>query len=46
MKTSMAAPDEQFISQLTDWQSRLFGYLVTILGNVHDAHDVLQELMS
>ena len=39
----MNAPDEQFITQLTNWQNRLFGYLVTILGNVHDAHDVLQE---
>ncbi|MEM9281842.1 MAG: sigma-70 family RNA polymerase sigma factor [Verrucomicrobiota bacterium] len=39
----MEAPNEQFISDLTDWQNRLFGYLVTILGNVHDAHDVLQE---
>lgn len=33
----MNAPDEQFITQLTDWQNRLFGYLVTITGNVHDA---------
>lgn len=44
MKTEdMNPPDEAFIRQLTDWQNRLFGYLVTILGNVHDAHDVLQE---
>ena len=30
------APDKQFITQLTDWQKRLFDYLVTILVNVHD----------
>lgn len=39
----MAEPDEIFVSELTDWQNRLFGYLVTLLGNVHDARDVLQE---
>lgn len=39
----MVSPDESFIQQITDWQNRLFGYLVTILGNVHDARDVLQE---
>ncbi|MEM1295659.1 MAG: sigma-70 family RNA polymerase sigma factor, partial [Verrucomicrobiota bacterium] len=39
----METPDKAFIYQLTDWQNRLFGYLVTLLGNVHDAHDVLQE---
>ena len=35
--------DKEFIFQLTSWQSRLYGYLVTLLGGVHDAHDVLQE---
>lgn len=35
--------DKEFIFQLTAWQSRLYGYLVTLLGSVHDAHDVLQE---
>ncbi len=35
--------DKEFIYQITDWQGRLFGYLVTLLGNVHDARDVLQE---
>ena len=30
------APDKPFIAQLTDWQKRLFDYLVTILVNVHD----------
>lgn len=39
----MPEPDAQFIRDLTDWQNRLFGYLVTLLGNVHDARDVLQE---
>jgi len=39
----MSVPDPQFICDLTDWQNRLFGYLVTLLGNVHDARDVLQE---
>jgi len=39
----MAKPDETFVSDLTGWQNRLFGYLVTLLGDVHDARDVLQE---
>lgn len=39
----MPGPDQQFVYDLTDWQNRLFGYLVTLLGNVHDARDVLQE---
>jgi RNA polymerase sigma-70 factor (ECF subfamily) len=39
----MAAPDKEFVYQLTDWQNRLFGYLMTLLGNLHDARDVLQE---
>ena len=39
----MAPPDKEFVYQLTDWQNRLFGYLVTLLGNLHDARDVLQE---
>jgi len=38
----MDAPDREFVYQLTDWQNRLFGYLVTLLGNLHDARDVLQ----
>ncbi|MEM7011093.1 MAG: sigma-70 family RNA polymerase sigma factor [Verrucomicrobiota bacterium] len=39
----MNPPNSEFLLQITDWQQRLFGYLVTLLGNVHDAHDVLQE---
>jgi len=37
------AHSEQCIRLITEHQSRLFGYLVTLLGNVHDARDVLQE---
>lgn len=39
----MSQPDKEFVYQLTDWQNRLFGYLVTLLSNPHDARDVLQE---
>ena len=39
----MEQPDNQFLLQITDWQNRLFGYLVTLLGDVHNARDVLQE---
>ena len=39
----MKAPDKEFVYQLTDCQNRLFGYLVTLLGSVTDAQDVLQE---
>lgn len=39
----MAETAPQFIRDITDCQNRLFGYLVTLLGNVHDARDVLQE---
>jgi RNA polymerase sigma-70 factor, ECF subfamily len=39
----MSQPDKEFVYQLTDWQNRLFGYLVTLLANPHDARDVLQE---
>src|ERR1700753_4141330 len=34
---------EQFIRCLTDHQGRLFVYLVSMLGDVHDARNVLQE---
>jgi RNA polymerase sigma-70 factor (ECF subfamily) len=34
---------EQFIRCLTDHQSRLFIYLVSLLGDVNEARDVLQE---
>ncbi len=39
----MAEPDKQFVYQLTDWQTRLLSYLFTLLGDIHDARDVLQE---
>jgi RNA polymerase sigma-70 factor (ECF subfamily) len=39
----MTGAEKEFVSELTDWQNRLFGYLFTLLGNVHDARDVLQE---
>ena len=35
--------DEDFLSELTGCQNQLFAYLVTLLGNVHDTRDVLQE---
>ena len=34
---------EQFIQSLTDHQGRLFVYLVSLLGDVHEATNVLQE---
>ena len=34
---------EEFVYQLTNWQNRLFGYLTALLGNLHDAREVLQE---
>jgi len=39
----MTGPENEFAYQLTDWQGRLLGYLVTLLGDVNDARDVLQE---
>ena len=35
--------NEQFIRLLTEHQSHLFVYLVSLLGDVHDASNVLQE---
>ena len=43
LSKSMDNLDREFVLHLTDWQNRLFAYLVTLLGNVHDARDVLQE---
>lgn len=39
----MLEPEQQFVQNLTDWQNPLFGYVVTLLGNTHDARDVLQQ---
>ena len=34
--------EREFVSQLTKWQGNLLGYLVSLLGDLHDARDVLQ----
>lgn len=39
----MNEPEPEFVQDLTDWQNRLFGYLVTLLADPHDARDVLQQ---
>ncbi|MEM1293905.1 MAG: sigma-70 family RNA polymerase sigma factor, partial [Verrucomicrobiota bacterium] len=39
----MDTPDKEFVYQLTDSQKRLFGYLTTMLGNLDEAREVLQE---
>lgn len=39
----MSNTHKEFVYQLTDWQSRLYGYLMTLLGDPDDARDVLQE---
>ena len=39
----MADTEKEFVYQLTEWQNELFGYLTCLLGDVHDARDVLQE---
>lgn len=36
-------PTETFIRSLTESQSRLYGYIYSLLGNHHAAADVLQE---
>lgn len=38
----MQKAEAEFIHQLTNSQTRLLGYLVSLLGSVHDARDVLQ----
>lgn len=39
----MTSADEEFINQITEAQTPLFSYLYALLGNLHDARDVLQE---
>ena len=41
----MTAPDArtQFVQSLIEVQPRLFAYISTLLGDVHDANNVLQE---
>ncbi len=38
-----AARTEQFVRRLTACQSRLYGFIVSMLGDLDRAHDVLQE---
>ncbi len=39
----MSHPGQDFVLLIAESQNRLFGYLVTLLGDLHDARDVLQE---
>lgn len=39
----MTDSEKEFISHITDWQNDLFSYLFTLLGDLHDSRDVLQE---
>jgi RNA polymerase sigma-70 factor (ECF subfamily) len=41
--SNMNGAENEFAYQLTDWQGRLLAYLVTLLGDLNDARDVLQE---
>jgi RNA polymerase sigma-70 factor (ECF subfamily) len=36
-------PTPEFVAQLTASQSALYAFIVSLLGGVNDAHDVLQE---
>ncbi|SMP46689.1 RNA polymerase sigma-70 factor, ECF subfamily [Neorhodopirellula lusitana] len=38
----MPDADREFVHQLTEAQGSLLGYLASLLGNLHDARDVLQ----
>ena len=40
---TMEAPDKEFVYQLTASQKRLLAFLTSLLGNVEEARDVLQE---
>ncbi|TWT66245.1 ECF RNA polymerase sigma factor SigH [Posidoniimonas polymericola] len=35
--------EEEFLQLITQFQPRLYGYLLTLMGNPDDANDVLQE---
>lgn len=35
--------EKDFIRHITGWQNDLFSYLFTLLGDLHDSRDVLQE---
>lgn len=39
----MIENEKEFIRLITDWQNELFSYLFTLLGDLHDSRDVLQE---
>lgn len=39
----MTEPEKEFVRQITDRQNDLFSYLFSLLGDLHDARDVLQE---
>jgi RNA polymerase sigma-70 factor (ECF subfamily) len=39
----MKEHDEEFVASLTTHQSRLFGFILSLVGNPHVAADVLQE---
>lgn len=38
-----SGPPPEFVQQLTASQSALYAFIVSLLGGVNDAHDVLQE---
>ena len=40
---SMNERDEAFVREVTDRQSELYSYIYMLLGDLHDARDVLQE---
>jgi len=39
----MNSINEAFVREITDRQSELYSYIYMLLGNLHDARDVLQE---
>lgn len=39
----MTDSEKEFIRHITDWQNDLYSYLFTLLGDLHDSRDVLQE---
>ena len=39
----MTDSEKEFIRHITVWQNDLYSYLFTLLGDLHDSRDVLQE---
>ena len=39
----MIDSEKEFIRHITTWQNDLYSYLFTLLGDLHDSRDVLQE---